>query len=139
DDLLFYNRQRARNLKKLIWLVFWALVGDFIVIAMNCSIPAIAQWSLTFGVFMPILVFVLFFLLGIVLLVLTLKSKMTGLLRKFLILTGAIPIAIPITFVLLEFLPETVANCIFYTILLTFLAGAIGSIVLVYRFGSKQE
>ncbi|MCJ7653880.1 MAG: hypothetical protein MUO97_01020 [Dehalococcoidia bacterium] len=126
-------------MKKLIWLVFWALVGDFIVLAMNCSIPAVAQWSLTFGVFIPLLVFALFLLLGIALLVLTLKGKVAGLLRKFLILTGAVPIAIPITFVLLEVVPETIANCIFYTILLTFLAGAIGSIVLVYRFGSKQE
>ena len=126
-------------MKKLIWSVFWVLVGDFIFLAMNCSIPAVAQWSLTFGVFMPILVFVSFFLLGIALLVLTLKGKVAGLLKKFLILTGAVPIAIPITFALLEAVPETVANCIFYTILLTFLAGAIGSIVLAYRFGSKQE
>ena len=126
-------------MKRLIWLVFWALFADFVFLAMNCSIPAVAQWSLTFGVFQPILVFVLFFLLGIALLVLTLKGKVAGLLRKFLILTGAVPIAIPISFVLLEALPETVANCIFYTILLTFLVGAIGSIVLGYRFGSKQE
>ena len=125
-------------MKKLIWLVFWVLVGDFIFLAMNCSIPAVAQWSLTLGVFPPLVVFILFFLLGIALLVLTLKGKVAGLLKKFLILTGAVPIAIPITFALLEAVPETVANCIFYTILLTFLAGAIGSIVLAYRFGSKQ-
>ena len=120
--------------KKLIWSVFWALVGDFIVLAMNCSIPAVAQWSLTFGVFIPILVFALFFLLGIALLVLTLKSKIAGMLRKFLILTGTIPIAIPINFVLLEAIPsETIANCIFYAILLAFLIGVIGSIVLARR------
>ncbi len=118
---------------KALWLVFWALVGDFVVLAVN-FIPAVAKWSYTFGIFLPILVGVLFFALGIALLVLTLKGKVAGLLRKFLILTGAIPVAIPISFVLLEAIPsETIANCIFYAILLAFLTGLIGSIVLARR------
>jgi hypothetical protein len=78
-------------------------------------------------------VFVLFLFLGIALLVLTLKGMAAGLLRTFLIMTGAAPIAIPIGFVFLEALPETVANCILYAILLAFLTGIIGSIVLVRR------
>jgi len=119
-------------MKKAIWPVFWALVGDFLVLAVN-FIPAVGKWSLTFGVFIPIIVFVLFFALGIALLVLTLKSKVAGLLRKFLILTGAAPIAIPISFALLQAVPETIANCIFYAILLAFLTGVIGSIVLARR------
>ena len=119
-------------MKKAIWPVFWALVGDFLVLAVN-FIPAVGKWSLTLGVFIPILVFALFLFLGIALLVLTLKGKVAGLLRTFLILTGAIPIAIPISFVLLEALPETIANCIFYAMLLAFLAGVIGSIVLARR------
>jgi hypothetical protein len=83
--------------------------------------------------FLPLLVGVLFFALGIALLVLTLKSKMTGLLRTFLVMTGAAPIAIPIGFVFLEVVPETIANCILYIILLAFLTGIIGSIVLARR------
>ena len=116
---------------KAIWAVFWALVADFAVLAVH-FIPAVGQWGLTHMAFLPLLVGVLFFVLGIALLVLTLKSKMAGLLKTFLIMTGAAPIAIPIGFVFLEALPETIANIIFYLILLAFL-GIIGSIVLSRR------
>lgn len=119
-------------MKKLIWPIFWVLVGDFVVLVVN-FIPAIAKWSLTFGVFIPLLVFALLLFLGIELLVLTLKGKVTGLLRNFLILTGAASIAIPISFVLLEAVPQTIANCIFCAILLAFLVGVVGSIVLARR------
>jgi hypothetical protein len=119
-------------MKKAIWPVFWALVGDFLVLAVN-FIPAVGQWTLTHMAFLPLLVGVLFFALGIALLVLTLQSKMTGLLKTFLIMTGAAPIAIPIGFVFLEAVPETIANCILYIILLAFLTGIIGSIVLARR------
>ena len=61
-------------MKKAIWPVFWALVGDFLVLAVN-FIPAVGQWSLTYMAFLPLLVGVLFFALGIALLVLTLKGK----------------------------------------------------------------
>lgn len=116
-------------MKKAIWAVFWALVADFLILAVN-FIPAVGQWTLTYMAFLPFVVFVLFFGLGIALLVLTLKSKVTGWLRTFLILTGAAPIAIPIGFVFLETVQETIANCILYVVLLAFLTGIIGSIVL---------
>jgi hypothetical protein len=119
-------------MKKAIWPVFWALVADFVVLAVN-FIPAVGQWTLTYMAFLPFLVFVLFFGLGITLLVSALKGMAAGWLRTFLIMTGAIPIAIPIAFVLLEALPETMANLIFYAILLAFLTGIIGSIVLAFR------
>jgi hypothetical protein len=119
-------------MKKAIWPVFWALVGDFVVLAVN-FIPAVGKWTLTFMAFLPLLVGVLFLALGIALLVLTLKGMAAGLLRTFLILTGAAPIAIPIGFVFLEAVPETIANCILYIILLAFLTGIIGSIVLGRR------
>ena len=120
-------------MKKAIWPVFWALVGDFLVLAVN-FIPAVGKWSLTLGVFIPILVFALFLFLGIALLVLTLKGKVAGLLRTFLIMTGAVPVAIPVSFILLEAVPnKTIANCIFYAMLLAFLAGVIGSIVLARK------
>jgi hypothetical protein len=119
-------------MKKAIWPVFWALVGDFVVLAIN-FIPAVGKWSLTYLAFLPLLVGVLFFVLGIALLVLTLKVMAAGLLKTFLIITGAAPIAIPIGFVFLEAVPETIANLILYLILLAFLAGIIGSIVLARR------
>lgn len=119
-------------MNKAIWAVFWALVADFLVLAVH-FIPAVGQWGLTHMAFLPLVVGVLFFALGIALLVLTLRSKMAGLLKTFLIMTGAAPIAIPIGFVFLEALPETMANIIFYLILLAFLAGIIGSIILGRR------
>jgi uncharacterized membrane protein YoaK (UPF0700 family) len=124
--------------KKLILAIFWALVGDFVVLAVN-FIPAVGKWSLTLGVFIPIIVFALFIFLGIALLVLASRIKETGLLKKFLILTGAVPISIPISFIFLEAAPEMVANCIFFITMIAFVVGIGGSIVLVYRFGSKQE
>jgi len=119
-------------MKKAIWPVFWALVGDFLVLAVH-FIPAVGQWGLTHMAFLPLVVGVLFFFLGIALLVLTLRGTMAGWLRTFLILTGAAPVAIPIAFVFLELVPETMANLIFYVILLAFLAGIVGSIVLARR------
>ena len=123
-------------MRKFVWIVFWALVVDFLWLLVN-FIPVVAAWSMTLGVFIPLLAFILFFVLGIALLALTLSSKITGLLRTFLILTGAIPIAIPISFVLLDSAPETIANIIFYSVILAFLAGIIGSIVLS-RKGPKE-
>jgi len=119
-------------MKKAIWPVFWALVADFLVLAVN-FIPAVGQWTLTYMAFLPLLVGVLFFVLGIALLVLTLKGKVTGWLKAFLIMTGAAPIAIPIGFVFLEAVPETIANLILYAILLAFLTGIVGSIVIARR------
>jgi ABC-type antimicrobial peptide transport system permease subunit len=123
-------------MKKAIWPVFWALVGDFVVLAMN-FIPAVGQWSLTYMAFLPLLVGVLFFLLGIALLVLTLKGKVTGWLRTFLIMTGAAPIAIPIGFVLLDAAPETLAGIFSCVVLIAFLTGIIGSIILARRQPKK--
>jgi hypothetical protein len=119
-------------MKKAIWPVFWALVGDFVLLAVN-FIPAVGQWSLTYLAFLPLLVGVLFFALGIALLVLTLKGTTAGWLRTFLIMTGAAPIAIPIGFVFLEAAPEMLANIFSCVVLLAFLTGIIGSIVLARR------
>lgn len=119
-----------------IWVVFWILVLDFIVLLVNATIPAAAQWSNKY-MFIAISVFALFLLLGIALLVLTLKGRVNGLLKKFLILTGASPIAITIGFVLLEAVPETIANIIFWAIGIAFLVGVVGSIVLARRQGKQ--
>ncbi len=119
-------------MKKAIWAVFWALVGDFLLLAVN-FIPAVGQWTLTYMAFLPFVVFTLFLFLGIALLVLTLKGMAAGWLRTFLIITAAAPIAIPVGFVFLDAAPETLANIILYAVLLAFLTGIIGSIVLVSR------
>ena len=82
-------------MKKSIQAVFWSLVADFVVLAVN-FIPDVGTWTLHYMAFLPFLVGFLFFALGIVLIVLTLKAKMAGLLRIFLLITGAVPVAIPI-------------------------------------------
>jgi hypothetical protein len=130
--------KNGKEMKKLILAIFWALVVDFLILAVN-FIPAVGKWSLTLGVFIPVIVFALFIFLGITLLVLASRIKETGLLKKFLILTGAVPISIPISFIFLEPAPEMVANCIFFITMIAFVAGIIGSIVLIYHFGFKQE
>ena len=119
-----------------IWVVFWILVLDFLVLLVNATIPAAAQWSNNY-MFLAILVFALFLLLGIALLLLTLTGKVGGLLKKFLILTASAPIAIPIGFVVLEAVPPLIANIVFWAIVIAFLVGAVGSIVLARRQGKQ--
>lgn len=66
--------------------IFCALIGIFVVIASVITIPAFRRY-MNF----PFLTIsgTTFFLLGVALIFLTLKQKVVGLLRKFLILTGA--------------------------------------------------
>jgi hypothetical protein len=137
-------------MNKAIWAIFWALVGYFILLAANLFL-APGQWGLICLLSLPVMVSGLFFALGVALIVLTLKSKPAGWLRTFLIMTGAAPIAIPIDipfvfpFLLLllarilvafqfpEGILEMTAFFILYLILLTYLTGIIGSIVLARR------
>jgi len=75
---------------KLSWAIFWALLGVFVVIAsvffIAAFIPAfrgsIFLWFITISG-------VIFFLLGVTLIILTVKEKVGGILKKFLLLTGA--------------------------------------------------
>ena len=122
-----------------IWVVFWILVLDFMVLLVNSTIPAAAQWSNKY-MFIAILVFTLLLLLGITLLLLILTGKKVGgLLKKFLILTASAPIAIPIGFVVLEAVPPLIANIIFWAIVTAFLVGVVGSIVLARRQGKQAS
>ena len=71
---------------KLSGSIFWALVGIFVVIASVIAIPAFREYlsfpsiAISGGVF---------FLLGVALIFSTVKEKVGGMLKKFLILTGA--------------------------------------------------
>ena len=83
---------------KLSWSIFWALVGVFVVIASMFLIPVfrdLLRGSLLF--FSP---FVVFFLLGVALIILTVKEKVGGTLKKFLLLTGASAAGIFVSFLL---------------------------------------
>jgi len=138
-------------MKKAIWAIFWVLAGYFILLAANLFL-APGRWGLICLLSLPVVVSGLFFTLGVALIVLTLKSKPAGWLRTFLIMTGAAPIAIPIDilfvfpFILARILvafsfPEGIlemtAFFILYLILLTYLTGIIGSIVLARRTMGK--
>jgi len=72
---------------KLSWPIFWALVGVFVVIACVFFIPALRE--LVMGLLFLIISGAVFLLLGVALIVLTVKEKVRGTLKGFLILTGA--------------------------------------------------
>ena len=72
---------------KLSWSIFWALVGVFIVVASVFFIPVFRD--LLRGSLLFLSPFVVFFLLGAALIFFTVKEKVGGMLKKFLLLTGA--------------------------------------------------
>jgi len=72
---------------KLTWSIFWALVGIFVVIVSVFFIPAARE--LLMGFLFIIISGAAFFLLGVTLIILTVKEKVGGILKKFLLLTGA--------------------------------------------------
>jgi hypothetical protein len=133
---------------KFTWIVFWLLLGAFVVIA---SVFWAARELLTGLTF--IIAGTVFLALGVALIVLTVKEKVAGALKKFLILTGASAVGIPASVILHNaiyglfitwfgagFWERTgLGDEPFFFIMaiivcpLAFLVGAIGSIVLVVR------
>ncbi len=90
--------------RKLSWPIFWALIVVFIVLAISKFIPR-AAFAPTFRGSLFLWVFfssgAAFFLLGAALIFLTVKEKVRGMSKKFLILTGASAVGVPV-FVLLH-------------------------------------
>ena len=72
---------------ELHWVIFWVLVGIFVVIVSVLFVPAFRESLVNF--LFVIISGILFFLLGAALIFLTVKGKVRGTLKKFLILTGA--------------------------------------------------
>ena len=83
---------------RLVRVVFWALVAVFIVVISLFSIPA-ARELLMGGVFL-VTSGVVLLSLGGALIYLALKEQAGAMLKKFLILTGACAVGIPISAVL---------------------------------------
>jgi hypothetical protein len=83
---------------KLSWAVFWALIGAFIVIVSIFLIPAFRD--VLVGFLFIIISGVVFFVLGVVLIFFTVKEKVGGLRKKFLILTGASSVGIIVSVLL---------------------------------------
>ncbi len=72
--------------KSLIPLIFWALIGVFIFMIGQFFIPPIRD--LFKGSELFLVPFIVFCLLGMVLIFLTIREKIKGLLKLFLLLTG---------------------------------------------------
>jgi hypothetical protein len=75
---------------KLSWPIFWALVGVPIVTFSVFFIPALGDFRMSS--FFPLFIVIagaILLLLGVALIVLTVKEKVGGMLKKFFLLTGA--------------------------------------------------
>lgn len=131
---------------KLIWSIFWAMVGVFVIVVSMIFIPPVnrllfGEENLTLMGFVFVLsAGVVLIGLGVTLLVLTVKTKVGGMLKKFLLLTGASVVGLPV-FALLHNLVSGLFNteeAVFFTIAtivcpIGFLVGAVGSIVLALK------
>jgi quinol-cytochrome oxidoreductase complex cytochrome b subunit len=129
---------------KLSWSIFWALVGIFVVIASAFFIAAFVP-AFRGSIFLGFIAIysVIFFLLGVALIFLTIKEKVRGMPKKFLLLTGASAAGF-LVFALIHniLLHPLLGYCEPVTFVITnfvcpigFLVGAVGSIVL----GIKQS
>ena len=78
---------------KLSWSIFWALVGVFVVMAIVFAIPAVRE--LLMGLLFMAISGAVYALLGVALIFLTVKEKVAGMLKRFLLLTGASAVGIP--------------------------------------------
>jgi hypothetical protein len=94
--------------KKLILPIFWSLLGAFILLLIVMQLlmrsPIRESINTTLGVdFVPMLFLfsgAVFFLLGLTLLILAIKSELDKTLKKYLILTGASAVGIFVSMLL---------------------------------------
>jgi hypothetical protein len=124
---------------KLIRVIFWAMVAVFIIIvgSMFIRIPTGGE-PRVYNMLLPGIA--VFFILGVALLTLTVKTKIEGKLKTFLLLTGASSVGLLVFTVLHNivsglFSIEEPVFFILATIIcpLGFLVGAIGTIVLMVK------
>ena len=127
---------------KLVWSVFWALVGVFVIVVSMIFISPAMRLLMPVGVipaiFLPAII--VFFLLGAALLFLTVKTKVGRILKKFLLLTGASAVGLPV-FVLLHNVVSGLFNIeepVFFIMAvfvcpIAFLVGVVGSIILASK------
>ena len=138
-------------MKKPLIITFWVLIGAFLFILGQFFIPAVTE--LFRGSLFFLLPFVIFSLLGALLIFFTVKEKIEGALRKFLILAGAsaagffisvllhnflyalgvITSHITVLRYLMEILYVTFFLIAIFVCPLGFLIGAIGSIIILVK------
>ena len=96
-NLFKKSQEKVNNPSFILKVIFWALVVVFVLIVGYITIPIFRRyWSFYFIIVSGII----FFLLGIALIFLSVREKIDRLLKKFLILTGASAIGIPIGVIL---------------------------------------
>jgi len=129
--------------RKLSWPIFWALVVVFFVLAIIIATPP-AAFAPTFRGSLFLWLFFIsgaaFFLLGVALIFLTVKEKVSGMSKKFFILTGASAVGLPV-FALLHNVVSGLFNIeepVFFIMAtlvcpIGFLVGAVGSVVLAIK------
>jgi|TARA_Y100000310_G_scaffold345855_1_gene471470 hypothetical protein len=135
---------RDKNLRRLK-RIFYGLVVIFILLLLSSFTPPLASKNLILGIISLFLI-PFYFVLGITLIYLTLKSEVEGKLRVFLLLTGTSPIVFLIGVILhnlLGALGMKILHIVFFFIAILvspilFLTGAIGSIVLFRKKGGRH-
>jgi hypothetical protein len=122
---------------KSIRAIFWAMVAFFVIII--CAIFADIPTTGNLPGYILFIGIALFLLLGVALIVMTVKTKVGGLLKKFLLLTGASAAGLPV-FAILHNVVSGLFNeeAVFFILAtlacpLGFLVGAIGTVVLMVK------
>ena len=129
--------------------IFWALVAVFVVIVSDMFIPALIPALRGYTGPLMLISFAAFFILGLALIVLTMKKKaeeLSGWLKKFLLLTGASAVGF-FVFALLHNVVSAlfgVEEAFFFILAifvcpLGFVVGAISTIVLLKKRKSKNN
>ena len=72
--------------KSLALITFWLLIISFLVVASEFFVPVVREFFR--GSILFLVPIIIFFFLGLALVISTIKEKVQGLLKKFLILTG---------------------------------------------------
>jgi len=144
------NNKRNKS-DPLLLVVFWALFGVFLFIVSQFLIPSVRD--LLKGSELFLVLFAVFFLLGLALISLTVKGKVEGKLKKILILTGLSATGFFVSIFLhnafyalgtvtsriigLNYLVETLSIAFFIMAILIcplgFLVGLIGSLILLAK------
>jgi len=126
---------------KPIWSIFWVLVAVFVIMVVMMFVPQLGRLLMRL-VFIP--AWVVIAVLGVVLIVLTVRTKVAGIRKKFLLLTGASAVGLPV-FAVLHNLVSGLFNTeepVFFILAtmvcpIAFLVGAVGTIVLAVKSKSQ--
>jgi len=124
----------------MVKIILCALVGNFVLILGQLFIPVVRDLFKKSPFFL--LPFATFFLLGAILILLTIKKKVKGKLKKFLLLTGVSSSGFFISVLLHNFLLGAL-NAIFFIVAIFicpigFLVGIVGSLLFINKKRSSN-